>query len=91
MKKMWFAFAWGLSLVTAPASAINDLTDEVLSDTSKVVDLDEVVVVAQPKEQVRLRLQPLSSNVFGSEQLQQLNVRDLSQLSQFVPSFVMPS
>ena len=91
MKKMWFAFAWGLSLVTAPASAINDLTDEALSDTSKVVDLDEVVVVAQPKEQVRLRLQPLSSNVFGSEQLQQLNVRDLSQLSQFVPSFVMPS
>ena len=91
MKKMWFAFAWGLSLVTAPASAINDLTNEVLSDTSKVVDLDEVVVVAQPKEQVRLRLQPLSSNVFGSEQLQQLNVRDLSQLSQYVPSFVMPS
>ena len=88
---MWFAFAWGLSLVTAPASAINDLTNEVLSDTSKVVDLDEVVVVAQPKEQVRLRLQPLSSNVFGSEQLQQLNVRDLSQLSQYVPSFVMPS
>jgi outer membrane receptor protein involved in Fe transport len=40
---------------------------------------------------VRLRLQPVSSNVFGSEQLQQLNVRDLSQLSQYVPSFVMPS
>jgi outer membrane receptor protein involved in Fe transport len=29
--------------------------------------------------------------VFGSEQLQQLNVHDLSQLSQYVPSFVMPS
>ena len=62
-----------------------------INDTSKVVDLDEVVVVAQPKEQVRLRLQPLSSNVFGSDQMQQLNVRDLSQLSQYVPSFVMPS
>ena len=62
-----------------------------VNDTSKVVDLDEVVVVAQPKEQVRLRLQPLSSNVFGSAQMQQLNVRDLSQLSQYVPSFVMPS
>lgn len=62
-----------------------------VNDTSKVVDLDELVVVAQPKEQVRLRLQPLSSNVFGSEQMSQLNVRDLSQLSQYVPSFVMPS
>ena len=64
---------------------------EELSDSSKVIDLDEVVVVSQPKEQVRLRLQPLSSSVYGSEQLQQLNVHDLSQLSQFVPSFVMPA
>lgn len=62
-----------------------------LTDSSRVIDLDEVVVVSQPKEQVRLRLQPVSSNVFGSEQLQQLNVRDLSQLSQYVPSFTMPS
>ena len=62
-----------------------------LADSSRVIDLDEVVVVSQPKEQVRLRLQPVSSNVFGSEQLQQLNVRDLSQLSQYVPSFTMPS
>ena len=65
--------------------------DEVLTDTSKVIDLDEVTIVAQPKEQVRLRLQPVSSNVFGSAQLQQLNVHDLSQLSQYVPSFVMPA
>ena len=64
---------------------------EELADTSRVIDLDEVTIVAQPKEQVRLRLQPMSSSVFGSEQLQQLNVHDLSQLSQYVPSFVMPS
>ena len=62
-----------------------------VSDSSRVVDLDEVIVISQPKEQVRLRLQPVSSNVFGSEQLQQLTVHDLSQLSQYVPSFVMPS
>ena len=83
--------ALGLSMTTAVANPIGGLTDEALTDTSKVVDLDEVVVVAQPKEQVRLRLQPVSSSVFGSEQLQQLNVRDLSQFSQYVPSFVMPS
>ena len=62
-----------------------------VNDTSRVVDLDEVVIVAQPKEQTRLRLQPLSSSVFGSEQMQQINVRDLSQLSQYVPSFSMPA
>ena len=73
------------------ATPLCNLDTEELSDSSKVIDLDEVVVVSQPKEQVRLRLQPVSSNVFGSEQLQQLHVRDLSQLSQYVPSFVMPS
>ena len=81
-KKIVLAFA---ALSVMPVSA------EELADTSRVVDLDEVVVVSQPKEQVHLRLQPVSSNVFGDEQLQQLNVRDLSQLSQYVPSFVMPA
>ena len=77
-------------LATMALSAQADAVEE-LADSSRVIDLDEVVVVSQPKEQVRLRLQPLSSNVFGSQQLQQLNVRDLSQLSQYVPSFVMPA
>ena len=89
-----------LLLPVTLTGAATDLKNEIIeraveavavNDTSKVIDLDELVVVAQPKEQVRLRLQPVSSNVFGSEQLQQLNVRDLSQLSQYVPSFAMPS
>ena len=83
IRKLFF-----LSLCTMQMTS---LTAEEVADTSRVVDLDEVVIVAQPKEQVRLRLQPVSSSVFGDAQLQQLNVRDLSQLSQFVPSFVMPS
>ena len=77
--------------LTALATPLCRVDTEELTDSSKVIDLDEVVVVSQPKEQVRLRLQPVSSNVFGAEQLQQLNVKDLSQLSQYVPSFVMPS
>ena len=90
-KKIVFVLlALGGQLV-ATATPLRSLDTEALSDSSKVVDLDEVVVVSQPKEQVRLRLQPASSNVFGSEQLKQLNVHDLSQLSQYVPSFVMPS
>ncbi|MBQ6379605.1 MAG: TonB-dependent receptor [Prevotella sp.] len=91
MKKSVFVlFALGCQLSTVAAS-LNGLDVEVLADTSRVIDLDEVIVVSQPKEQVRLRLQPVSSSVFGSEQLQQLNVRDLSQLSQFVPSFTVPA
>ena len=91
MKKTCFVLLALSCQALVMATPVDDLTNEALTDTSKVVDLDEVVVVAQPKEQVRLRLQPVSSNVFGSEQLQQLNVHDLSQLSQYVPSFVMPA
>lgn len=89
-KKLIAILALGCQ-ISAVGSTLKDLDTEALTDTSKVVDLDEVVVVAQPKEQVRLRLQPLSSTVFGSEQMQQLNIRDLSQLSQYVPSFTMPA
>ena len=91
MRKTCFVLLALCCQTVVMATPLGDLTDEALTDTSKVVDLDEVVVVSQPKEQVRLRLQPVSSNVFGSEQLQQLNVHDLNQLSQYVPSFVMPT
>ena len=91
-----FALLLPVSMTCAAADVKSEKTEHgienvAINDTSKVVDLDEVVVISQPKEQVRMRLQPLSSNVFGSEQIRQLNVRDLSQLSQYVPSFVMPS
>ena len=63
---------------------------EALADTSRVYDIDEVVIIDQPKESFRLRQQPLSSNSFSSYELKSLNVQDLRQLSVFVPSFCMP-
>ena len=79
------------ALALATSQPMAAFTEESQADSVRVMDLDEVVVVTQSKESYRLRQQPLSSNVFGNEQLQQLNVRDLSQLSQFVPAFTMPS
>ena len=72
------------------ALSATTMSAEELADTSRVVDLDEVVIVSQPKEQVRLRMQPISSTVLGASEMNQLQVRDLSDLSQFVPSFTMP-
>ena len=62
-----------------------------IADTARVVDLDEVIVISQPKEQYRLRQQPLSSNAMGEHEMQQLQIRSLNQLSEFVPAFVMPA
>ena len=62
-----------------------------LNDSSRLYDLDEVVVVAQAKEFYRLRLQPLSSTVLAGKDLSRLGVRDLRDISDYVPSFVMPN
>ena len=60
------------------------------NDTSRIVDLDEVVVVSEPKDLHLLRQQPLSSTLFSATEMKQLNLRDLRDVSAFVPTFVMP-
>lgn len=61
------------------------------ADSSRVYDLDEVVVVSQSKEYAKLRQQPLSSTVLTGNEIGCLGVRDLREISDFVPSFVMPN
>lgn len=64
---------------------------KVFTDSSKVFDIDEVVVVSQPKENYRLRQQSLSSTSVGGFQIQKLGTRDLRELSSYIPNFVMPN
>lgn len=61
-----------------------------VADTSRVHDLEEVIVVTQPKESYLLRKQPLSSTLFSAQDIQRLQASDLRKLSAYVPSFVMP-
>ena len=73
------------------AETIEGSNVSVVADTSRVYDLDEVVVVSQPKEVFRLRQQAISSSMFSAADMTSLNVRDLRDLSNYVPSFVMPN
>ena len=77
-----------LPLSAAPAGDKNPGGEVV--DTAKVYDIDEVVVIDQPKEAYRLRQQPVSSTQFSTFQLANINMQSLSQLSAFVPSLSMP-
>ena len=61
-----------------------------IADTSRVFNLDEVVVVSQPKESSILRNQPMASSIFTSKEAGMIGMRDISDLSRFVPSFQMP-
>jgi iron complex outermembrane receptor protein len=80
-----------ISLSTFAGRLVNPFDEVSLLDSSKVFDLDEVVVISQPKEAYRLRRQPVSSSIFSSAELQKLNIRDLRELSSYVPSFTMPN
>lgn len=62
-----------------------------LGDSSRVYDIDEVVVVSQGKEVFRIRQQPLSSTLLSRNELQRLGARDLRDVAVNVPSFVMPA
>ena len=61
------------------------------TDTSRVYNLDEVVIVSQPKEALLLRQQPLSSSMFTGNDINSLGITDLSMLASYVPSFAMPA
>ena len=83
---------FGIILLLASSLPIGLQANNIIEigDTSRVYDIDEVVVIDQPKEAFRLRQQPLSSTSFNTGLLQGLNVQDARHLSTFVPSFSMP-
>ena len=76
------------AMAVLPVGASNE---QEVSDSSRVYDLDEIVVVAQNKEYQKLRQQPMSSNVLTNQEIGNLGLRDLREISNYVPSFVMPS
>lgn len=88
MNKKLLLLAMALTaMATAQADSPNST---LLTDTSRVYDIDEVVVVNLPKESFQLRFQPLSSSSFSGQQIERLGTQDIRELSGFVPSFVMP-
>ncbi len=79
-----------ISALLLSANALADVK-ETVADSAKVKDLDEVIIVSQPKENLRLREQPVSASMISSRQMAQLGIRDLRDMSSYVPSFSMPN
>lgn len=87
-----------LTVCYAEGNVVKSLADPttvnengLMSDTSRVYDIDEVVVVAQPKESFRLRQQPLVSTSFSQSDLWGMRAQDIRELSAYVPSFTIPA
>lgn len=74
-----------------PVAHTTATTPESISDTSRVYNIEEAVVVASPKETSFLMRQPISASLFGHVELKGMGTAKLSDLSMDAPNFYMPS
>lgn len=72
-------------------TAENAVAAGAVADTSRVIDLDELTVVARTKEFGLLRSLPMSSSVMTGREMSSLGINDLSSLSTYIPSFTIPA
>jgi hypothetical protein len=61
-----------------------------VKDTTKVIDIEEVIVIATPKENNRLRQQSVSSTSFSQSDMRSQSVTSVKSLSGLVPNLFIP-
>lgn len=59
-------------------------------DTLRVIDVEEVLVIATPKENKKLREQPASVTLLSQQQMQAAQVNGIKTLSAVVPNLYIP-
>lgn len=77
-------FALTLSLLTTG----NILAEE--ADTLKVVDVEEILVIAAPKENKKLREQPAAVTLLSQQDMQATQVNSIKNLTSLVPNMFIP-
>ena len=70
--------------------AMADKTYTIPEDTTKVIDIEEVVVIASPKETSKLRQLPSSVSLISQKDMQANHITSLKSASSIVPNFFMP-
>ncbi len=59
-------------------------------DTTKIIDIEEIVVVASPKENTKLRQQASSVSLLSQLEIQNHQVNSLKNITSLIPNFFMP-
>lgn len=75
---------------TVAAASPADTEHVIPKDTTKVIDIEEVVVIATPKENNRLRQQAVSATSFSQNDLRKNSVTSVKSLSGLVPNLFIP-
>ena len=61
------------------------------TDTARVIDIEEAVVVAAPKQNVKLRKSPLSVTMISSKDMENMGITEMNELSGVVPNLFIPN
>lgn len=84
----------GLIILTALSlTALSDHTiptEEAADDSTRVKDIEEVVIIYSPKETGKLRSQPTAVSLFDRDAIDNQHSQSLKELSAHVPNFYMP-
>ena len=76
--------------ILASSYAMAEKTYTLPEDTTKVIDIEEVVIIASPKETSKLRQLPASVSLISQKDMQANRITSLKSASNIVPNFFMP-
>ena len=76
--------------ILASSHAMAEKTYTHPEDTTKVIDIEEVVIIASPKETSKLRQLPASVSLISQKDMQANRITSLKSASNIVPNFFMP-
>ena len=85
--------AAGAAVVSAVTPVNASIVKEAIdapADTTRVIDIEEIVVIATPKENNRLRQQPISATSFSQGDMRNNSVTSVKSLSGLVPNLFIP-
>lgn len=81
-----------VALLALPTMAVADNSNcASIADTSRVHNINEIIVSSSPKDLSSLRKQSTSSTSLSSTSLNSFVARDMRDVATLTPSFVMPS
>ena len=61
-----------------------------VADTAKLMDIEELVIIATPKENNRLRQQPVSATSLSQQDMRNNGVNSVKALTGLVPNLFIP-
>lgn len=66
----------------------NAMADE--ADTLKVMDVEEITIIAAPKENRKLREQPAAVTLLSQQEMQNAQVSSIKNLTAVIPNMFIP-